>query len=94
LKIRNVNGADGFECHCGSWLEHWLKHSRQALPRYCSEVNCFMRPEVAAHVQKDGEPADPSWYVIPVCRGHYDKKGESFKIHDSIELVPVDGDKS
>lgn len=94
LKVKNVNGADSPECRRGSWLDHWLKHSGQPLPRYCSEVSCYLRPEDGAPVQRDGGSDDPGWYIIPVCRDHGARRGESFRIHDSIKLVPADIDET
>jgi len=94
IRVININGADGLECRCGSWLDHWLKYSGQALPRYCSEAGCYLRPEAGAPVQRDGGSNDPEWYIIPVCHAHNAKKGEAFKINDSIKLVPANVDKA
>ncbi len=94
MKITNINRTNGLECKCGSWLEHWIKFGGQSLPRYCSVMECYLRPEVGAHVQRESGANDGEWYVIPVCQAHNAKKGESFKISDWIKLVPADAGKT
>lgn len=86
MKVRNINGTSQSTCKCGSWLKHWLNFSGQTLPDYCSEVNCYNEPEEGAHVQKDS-PTDKRWYIVPLCKTHNAKKGETITIIDSIELV-------
>jgi hypothetical protein len=86
MRVKNINGTSASSCKCNSWLEHWVKFSMQPLPPYCSEINCFDNPEVGAHVQKDS-PSDDNWYIIPLCKTHNAKTGESLIIGDYIRLV-------
>ncbi|TET21395.1 MAG: hypothetical protein E3J71_09875 [Candidatus Stahlbacteria bacterium] len=88
MKVTNINGTSQKTCKCGSWLDHWKNFSEQTLPAYCPEVNCYNKPEVGAHVQKDSS-TDKSWYIVPLCKTHNAKKGETITIIDidSIKLV-------
>lgn len=85
MKVKNINGTSSNLCNCGSWLEHWGNYSNQSLPTYCPEKNCINKPEVGAHVQKY-DSTDSSWYIIPLCRIHNGKKGETIEVSDSIAL--------
>jgi hypothetical protein len=86
MKVTNINGTSYRTCSCGSWLAHWQKFSRQALPTYCPEITCSNKPEVGAHVQKDSI-TDRKWYIVPLCTKHNGMKGESITIVDDINLV-------
>ncbi len=86
MKVRNVNGTSDNTCRCGSWLDHWKKFGGQSIPTYCSEKTCIQKPEVGAHVQKDGL-IDNSWYIIPLCKIHNGKKGESIDVSDTVKPV-------
>ncbi len=86
MKVKNINGTSSNICKCGSWLDHWKKFSNQSLPSYCPEEKCTQKPEVGAHVQKDSS-TDSSWYIVPLCKIHNAKKGESITISDNIKLV-------
>lgn len=85
MKINNINGASEHSRGSGEWLEHWKKFSNMCFPVYCPESSCIEKPEVAAHVQKDG---DGNWYVVPLCRKHGEETGKSLDICD-IALVPA-----
>jgi len=87
MKVYNINGTSDNTCRCGSWLEHWKNFSKQSLPDYCPEKNCLKKPEVGAHVQKEGY--DNSWYIIPLCKTHNSETGKSLEVSDSIKLVPA-----
>ena len=86
MKVININGTSDKTCKCGSWLEHWKKFSGQSLPPFCPEVTCVQKPEVGAHVQKEST-TDKSWYIVPLCKTHNAKTGQSLEISDSIKLV-------
>jgi len=85
MRVKDINGTSGNKCGCGSWLDHWKKFSRLALPTYCAEQRCLKRPEVGAHVQKDST-MDRAWYIIPVCSTH-NAKAVEMDINDSAVLV-------
>lgn len=85
IKVNNVNGTSDKNCKCGSWLDHWKKHSRQ-IRNYCSEVQCANKSEVGAHVQKDSS-TDSNWYIVPLCTSHNRETGRSLTLVDSVILV-------
>jgi len=87
MKVNNINGTSNNTCKCGSWLNHWKKHSGSMLPTYCPEKTCTEKPEVGAHVQKDGA-SDRSWYIVPLCKKHNAQVGESLDILET-KLVPA-----
>jgi len=84
MRVRNINGTSGLSCKCGSWLDHWKKHSKQTAS-YCSERSCMSSPEVGAHIQKDSS-TDTSWYIVPLCHKH-NQKATSLEIIDERVLV-------
>ena len=86
MKVKNINGTSTITCKCGSWLDHWKNFSGQLLSSFCSEVTCMQRAEVGAHVQKDSA-TDKSWYIVPLCKVHNAKTGDSIYIIDDIKLV-------
>lgn len=86
MKVININGTSDNTCSCGSWLDHWRNFSKQSLPSYCPEKNCTKKPEVGAHVQKDGT-SDKDWYIVPLCKDCNAKTGDSLEISNSIALV-------
>ena len=88
MTVTNINGTSDNICKCGSWLAHWKNYSGQELPTYCPESSCIQKPEVGAHVQK-GNSTDKSWYIIPFCKKHNGKAGETLTVSDTIKLVPA-----
>ncbi len=86
MKVTNINGTIDSTCKCDSWLEHWKKFGGLPVRSYCPESRCTNKPEVGAHVQKDST-TDKSWYIIPLCKEHNGKTGESLTVSDSIKLV-------
>lgn len=75
-KVKNINGTSTATspCKCGSWINHWKKHSKYNTT-ICSELNCTQTKNiVGAHVQKTN--TDMSWYIIPLCDSHNKTKGE------------------
>lgn len=88
MRVNNVNGTSERTCGCGSWLNHWVKYSKQPIPGYCSEKSCLKKPEVGAHVQLDGS-LDRAWYIVPLCAEHNRQTGGSLNLGDSVQLVPA-----
>jgi len=88
MNVRNINGTSQLDCECGSWLEHWKNFSGQALRAYCPVVDCYGKPEVGAHVQKEAS-SDNRWFIVPLCKPHNGKTGETLTVSDSIALVPA-----
>ena len=88
MRVKNINGMGSGACACGSWLAHWKRVSQEFIPIFCSEQKCPEKPTAGALVQKDS-PSDNSWYVIPLCKGHAAKTGQSITINDNVTLVPA-----
>jgi hypothetical protein len=93
VKVNNVNGTTDNTCRCNSWLEHWINFGGETLPTYCPEAKCISRPEVGAHVQADSL-SDLNWYIVPLCKLHNSRKGESLEILDSTKLIPANVSKT
>jgi hypothetical protein len=85
MKVRNINGTSDKTCKCGSWFDHWRYFSGQAIT-YCPVESCMDKVEVGAHVQKDST-TDKSWYIIPLCKKHNGKTGESLDIGNAWKPV-------
>ncbi len=85
MKVKNLNGTAVNKCNCKSWLDHWMKFSRQKANR-CMVNDCRNLPEVGGHVQKDSK-TDKSWYIVPLCKPCNGKKGEDIDIFDGVNLV-------
>lgn len=93
MKVKNINDTRVTSCPCGSWLEHWKKHSNQPLSIFCAVLDCIQKPEVGTHVQKDGSD-DNGWYVVPLCTAHNDAPYWSLYITESVALVSANVDRS
>jgi hypothetical protein len=87
MKLNNINGTSAPACSCGSWLEHWTKFSGQSIPVLCPAFMCMEKIEAGAHVQKDGTE---EWYIVPLCKNHSAKTGESISVNDYFPLVSAD----
>jgi hypothetical protein len=85
MKVKNINGRRQNSCRCGTWLDHWVKICGRPLPPHCAEARCMGKPELGAHVQKDGS-TDTDWYIIPLCVKH-SIKAESLEIVDTTIFV-------
>lgn len=81
MKVNNINGTSQNKCNCGSWLAHWERFTGESIPAYCPELGCMQKPEVGAHVQKDGS-TDRNWYIIPLCNTHNKQVGGSLIVSD------------
>lgn len=86
MKVKNINGTSDNACKCDNWLDHWKRFSGRQLPPFCPENTCSQKPEVGGHVQKDN-PADNSWYIMPLCKMHNSKKGGDLDVSDNVKLV-------
>jgi hypothetical protein len=85
LRIKICNEPIKDSCSCGSWLEHWEKHSkRPAL--FCSEEGCINTNLVGAFVQKTND--DKNRFLLPLCHTHNTSK-EELEITSSTILIPL-----
>ena len=92
MKVKNINGTSSNTCHCDSWLKHWEKFSGETAG-LCVEKSCTEHATVGAHVQKS-TPLDQSWYIIPLCKGHNNRKGEEIELYGSPVLVSANVNKT
>ena len=91
MKVKNLNGTSSNTCKCKSWLKHWVNYNSSGdtqLPSYCGEESCTNEPEVGAHVQKDSQ-TDSSWYILPLCKSHNNKRGETLNKYSGVSLAPA-----
>lgn len=88
MKVHNINGTSDNTCKCGSWKAHWEKYNEyhRSWPDYCSEKSCIHPPTVGAHVQKE-ESSSAKWYIIPLCKEHNDRFGESIEVGDGTSFA-------
>lgn len=84
MRVSNAGGTSGSNCKCGSWFDHWKKHSGQSRAN-CSVINCNSKCEVGAHVKKY-DSFDRSLYIIPLCQDCNMASG-SLEIDNSVKLV-------
>jgi len=83
--VKNINGATGHTCQCGSWLHHWENISGKRAG-VCAEVRCGKLASEGAHVQKSRNH-NASWYIIPLCQKHNAMRGGELEIVEYIPLV-------
>ncbi|MDD5457042.1 MAG: hypothetical protein PHV30_08420 [Candidatus Margulisbacteria bacterium] len=93
MKIKIVNDTDKKICKCENWLEHWKLFGYQLMPKFCSEVNCFNKPEVGTHVQRV-EAADNECFIIPLCKKHHEEFLKTLEVRDDVRLVPASPDST
>lgn len=85
MKARNINGTSAHTCHCSSWLKHWETFSGETAGM-CVEKTCTENATVGAHVQKEGI-LDQSWYILPLCSGHNNQRGEVIELYNNPTFV-------
>jgi hypothetical protein len=88
MKVKNINGTSANTCKCGNWLEHWKRNGGKTPAAYCAELLCRNTQEVGAHVQVDGS-TDRTWYIVPLCKEHNSKTGQSISLMEGTTLVPA-----
>lgn len=94
MKVKNINNTEDNRCSCSSWLEHWKKFSSQKFDA-CAVIHCkaISSDIVGAHVQKD-ILFDNKWYIVPLCKDHNNKRGESLLVYDNIVLVSANASET
>lgn len=93
MKLKNIKGTTKNTCSCYSWLDHWLKFTKEdSLPAFCAEQSCTRDPEVGAHVIKV-DSTDEDWYIVPLCKKH-NKENEKFVLYSGIKLAPASVSKT
>jgi hypothetical protein len=83
MLIKNIPGTSDRKCKCSSWLNHWLKFSRQRTD-YCQVIGCFNTP-IGAHVRYADGP-DNKEYIFPLCDEH-NKTDEILNVSDIYQMI-------
>lgn len=81
-----VDEAIDSNCSCGTWLDHWHKFSGQTAPLHCPLLMCVEKTEVGARVHKESG-SDKTAYILPLCKQHAAKPGETIVVNDYLPLV-------
>ena len=90
--IKNEVGTSAVsdECeNCGSWIAHWEALSGQDAGK-CSVKNCSNDGEVGAHITRPfatNEDYQTHPYIVPMCREHNGKHGQSFTSKKGVTFV-------
>ncbi|MBR6982012.1 MAG: hypothetical protein IKH75_00535 [Ruminococcus sp.] len=89
VKVKNLNGTSNRVPSDGSssWQEWWEKKKKRKFGE-CSRINCSVKAEVGAHVQK-ALINDRRWYIVPLCRACNSSKSENGFYVDEKDLEPV-----
>ena len=61
---KNKSSTAKRACSCGTWKNHWLNHSEQVWPSYCSVYGCVLSPSLGAHVYN---PSVSGEQIVPMC---------------------------
>lgn len=65
-------------CSCGTWKQHWLNHSVETWPRFCSVNDCRNEPTLGAHVINVDVTGEK---IVPMCASCNNLSG-SFNLSD------------
>ena len=89
-KIKNEAGtAQRPKCSCGTWIDHWKKYSKKS-PGQCSVAGCNNDATDGAHVTRpaaNNEDYKTHSYLVPMCRDHNVKHGETFTSKPNCTFV-------
>lgn len=79
----NKNGTGTRTCKCGSWMDHWIKFSKESWPTSCSVANCSSPPTLGAHIIN---PEVQGERIVPMC---YSCNGldTQFNLKGGVSLV-------
>ena len=87
--VYNIDGTSRRKCRCRlgakTWLPHWGRKTRLALPLKCCAKFCRRRTEVGAHVRLEGGDGRVP-LIVPFCKYH-NKRASSFPIEIKLETV-------
>ena len=81
----NATGTGGKTCVCGSWKDHWKKHSAQPWPQACSVVGCSMTPLLGGHVK---HPAVSGNRIAPMCDS-CNKRTDTFSLLGTLTNADI-----
>lgn len=81
----NATGTTGESCPCGTWKDHWLKHSGKSWPAACSVKDCTEPPTLGAHIEN---PSVTGRHIVPMCDSCNGSDG-AFDLAGGVTLVPA-----
>ena len=76
----NAIDTSNKSCPCGSWKDHWLKHSGEPWPSTCSVVDCSSKPELGAHVENSGVSGHR---ITPTC-SECNQRTDTFSLNGTL----------
>ena len=76
----NVIGTSTKSCPCGSWKDHWRKHSGVPWPSTCIVVGCSQQATVGGHVKNAVVSGNR---IAPICDG-CNKRQDSFSLAGTL----------
>ena len=76
----NATGTGDKSCPCGTWKDHWLKHSGKSWPSACSVVGCSSAPTLGAHVKNSGVTGHR---ITPMC-GDCNQRTDTFSLSGTL----------
>ena len=82
---KNKGGTSVRSCKCGSWKDHWIKHTGKEWPSTCSVEGCSANAELGAHLYNSGAKGE---WIAPLCTGCNNTNAE-FTLKGGISLVPA-----
>lgn len=68
MLVKNVKGTSEKSCSCGTWIDHFKKHSG-GRGTICYVTTCNDTDVVGAHVVK-ADGSDSTQYIVPLCQKH------------------------
>jgi len=93
ISIFDINGTTEHKekCKCGSWEDHWIKYNTDKLPwpESCPITGCKETDLKAAHV-KIMSTYDNQWYILSLCKEHYEKTNEEFTLNPTASFARAD----
>jgi len=83
---KNKIGTSNRNCvKCGSWKDHWCKHTSKSWPMQCSVENCVSPAAVGAHVIHSDIVGER---IVPMCTSCNGGTG-SFNLKGGTSLGPA-----
>ncbi len=79
----NAAGTADKTCSCGSWKDHWIKHSGKSWPSSCSVKGCTTKPTLGAHVSNSAVTGQK---IVPMCSSCNGRE-DTFDLKGGITLV-------
>lgn len=76
----NARGTSNKSCPCGTWKDHWMKHSGTKWPSECLVVGCTTRPTLGGHVKN---PDVTGNRIAPLCDA-CNQRSDTFSLNGTV----------